>query len=155
MREAITLLGVGPVWQELHTGQRFKTFRRTVTEADLINFIGVTGQTEVLFIDATFAGAIKGGRPVPSALTYSLIEGILMQTLLQSVGLALLEVQQWIKAPVFVGDTIHAVVDVGEIRPTSKHGRAVVGSTVSVFNQNEMLVLEYQIKRLLAGREQA
>lgn len=152
MHDEIALLGQGPFWQELDTTQRFRTFRRTVTEADLINFIGVTGQTEVIFIDADYPGAIKGGRPVPSALTYSLIEGILMQTLLQNVGLALLEVQQVIKAPVLVNDSIYAVVEITDIRPTSKSARAVVTQQVTVFNQHAVAVMEYTIKRLLAGR---
>lgn len=68
MHNEIPLLGQGPFWQALDVGQRFRTFRRTVTEADLVNFIGATGQTEVIFIDADFPGAIKGGRPVPLRL---------------------------------------------------------------------------------------
>jgi 3-hydroxybutyryl-CoA dehydratase len=155
MSDTLPLLGQGPFWQELDHGQRFRTFRRTISEADLINFIGVTGQTEVIFIDATYSGAIKGGRPVPSALTYSLIEGILMQTLMQNAGLALLEVQQWVRAPVLVGDSIHALVEITDIRPTSKSGRAVVSSRVTVLNQDQVTVLEYDIKRLVAGRPAA
>jgi acyl dehydratase len=152
MSASIPLLGQGRYWQELEVGQRFRTFRRTVTESDLVGFIGVTGQTEVIFIDASFEGAIKGGRPVPSALTYSLIEGILMQTLLQNAGLALLEVQQRITAPVLVGDSIHATVEITAVRPTSKSGRGVVASRVTVMNQHDRVVMEYDIKRLVAGR---
>jgi len=152
MHNEIPLLGQGPFWQALDVGQRFRTFRRTVTEADLVNFIGATGQTEVIFIDADYPGAIKGGRPVPSALTYSLIEGILMQTLLQNVGLALLELHQVIKAPVLVNDSVYAMVEITDIRPTSKSGRAVVTQQVTVFNQNAVTVMEYSVKRLLAGQ---
>lgn len=152
MSDSVTLLGQGPFWQELEEGQRFRTLRRTITEADLINFIGVTGQTEIMFIDATFQGAIKGGRPVPSALTYSLIEGMLMQTLIQNAGLALLEVTQRITAPVLVGDSIHADIELTGLRPTSKGNRAVVDSRVTVINQNDITVMEYDVKRLLAGR---
>ena len=152
MHNEIPLLGQGPFWQALDVGQRFRTFRRTVTEADLVNFIGATGQTEVIFIDADYPGAIKGGRPVPTALTYSLIEGILMQTLLQNVGLALLELHQVIKAPVLVNDSVYAMVEITDIRPTSKSGRAVVTQQVTVFNQNAVTVMEYSVKRLLAGQ---
>lgn len=152
MSDSVTLLGQGPFWQDLEEGQRFRTLRRTITETDLINFIGVTGQTEIMFIDATFQGAIKGGRPVPSALTYSLIEGMLMQTLIQNAGLALLEVTQRITAPVLVGDSIHADIEVTGLRPTSKGNRAVVDSRVTVINQDDITVMEYDVKRLLAGR---
>ena len=145
-------LGQGFYWQDLTPGQRFRTFRRTVTEADLIGFIGVTGMVEVMFIDAEpLAGGI-GGRPVPAALTYTLIEGFLLQTMIQGTGLAMLELTQKIHAPVRVGDTINAIVEVDGIRPTSKGGRAVVDSTVTVFNQNDDLVMTYTARRLLAGR---
>lgn len=38
------------------------------------------------------------------------------------------------------------------VRPTSKSNRAVVDSRVDVFNARSELVLEYDVKRLLAGR---
>jgi len=60
-------LGQGYYWQDLTVGQRFQTFRRTVTETDIVNFISVTGMLETIFIDATYShGAIKG-RPPPGA----------------------------------------------------------------------------------------
>jgi 3-hydroxybutyryl-CoA dehydratase len=148
-------LGQGCYWQDLTAGQRFKTFRRTVTEADLVGFIGVTGMLEVMFIDAEpLAGGI-GGRPVPAALTYTLIEGFLLQTMIQGTGLAMLELTQKIHAPVRVGDRIHALVEVDGVRPTSTGGRAIVDSTVTVFNQREELVMTYTARRLLAGRDHA
>jgi 3-hydroxybutyryl-CoA dehydratase len=152
MSDNVVSLGQGLFWQELSLHQRFQTYRRTVTESDVIGFVGVTGQLEVIFIDSTYEGAIKGGRPVPSALTYSLIEGMQMQTLIQKVGLALLESHQTIKAPVLIGDSIHALVEIIDIRPTSKNGRAVVTSKVTVINQRDEVVMEYTVKRLLAGR---
>jgi len=151
MAQGEIALGTGYYWEDLAVGQRFRTYRRTITEADLIGFIGVTGQTEVIFVDTTHGGAIDG-RPVPGSLTYSMIEGMLFQTMLQRTGLAFLELHQKVHAPVRVGDTVEAVVEILELRPTSKSGRCVVTSQVSVFNQNGALVLDYQIKRLLAGR---
>ncbi len=145
------LLGQGFHWQDLQVGQRFRSFRRTITETDLVTFVSVTGMLEPLFVDATHQGAI-GGRPVPAALTYALIEGILLRTMLHGTGLALLEVTQRALAPVRVGDTIGADVVVTEIRPTSRAGRAVVTSDVRVMNQHGDCVMEYTVKRLVAGR---
>ena len=151
--EALPTLGQGFYWQDLQSGQRFKTFRRTITESDLVGFISVTGMLEAIFIDADFQhGAIKG-RPVPAALTYSIIEGFILQTMIQGTGLAMLELHQDIRAPVLVGDTIWALVEVTDIRPTSKGGRAVVTSTITVHNHRDEVVMTYKAKRLLAGRE--
>ena len=56
-------LGQGFYWQDLMVGQQFRTFRRTVTEADLVGFIGVTGMLEVMFIDAEPLEGGIAGRP--------------------------------------------------------------------------------------------
>jgi acyl dehydratase len=148
----IQQLGQGFHWQDLVIGQRFKTFRRTVTEADLVGFIGVTGMLEVMFIDAAPLHGGIAGRPVPAALTYALIEGFILQTMIQGTGLAMLELTQKIHAPVRVGDTIHALIEVTGVRPTSTGGRAIVDSNIQVFNQRDENVMTYTAKRMLAGR---
>ncbi|GHC76008.1 acyl dehydratase [Pseudorhodoferax aquiterrae] len=145
-------LGQGFVWQDLTVGQRLRTFARTVTETDLVNFIGVTGMLEAIFIEEGYEGAAMAGRPVPGALTYALIEGFILQTMIQGTGLAMLELHQKILAPVLVGDTIEAQIEVTGIKPTSRSGRAVVDSRIDVFNQRGVLVMTYTATRLLAGR---
>ena len=94
------LLGQGFVWQDLSVGQRFRTFRRTITETDLVNFISCTGMLEAIFIEKGYAGGAIEGRPVPGALTYTLIEGFILQTMIQGTGLAMLELTQKILLPV-------------------------------------------------------
>ena len=146
------LLGQGFFWQQLRLGQRFRTFGRTVTEADLMGFVALTGMQEPLFVDATHAGAL-GARPVPAALTHALIEGMLLRGMVHGTGLALLETHIRPLAPVRVGDTISAVVEVTGVRPTSRGGRAVVASAVRVANQRGEAVMDYTETRLLAGQQ--
>jgi acyl dehydratase len=148
-------LGLGFTWEQLSPGQRFRTLNRTLTETDLVMFTGVTGMLEVIFTDHTF-GSDKGtiqGRFVPAALTYSLIEGLLCQTMIQGTGLAMLELKKQVLAPVRVGDTIHGEVEVNSIRPTSKGNRAIVVSTVEIKNQKDEVVIKYEATRMLAGRD--
>lgn len=145
------LLGAGYIWQELAVGQRFRTYRRTITETDIVNFISVTGMLETIFIDTTFSHGAMKGRPAPGGLTYGLIEGLLMQGMVQGTGLALLEVHKKVLNPVIAGDTIWAEVEVTGIRPTSKNNRAVVTSRVDVKNQDNVDVMTYTAVRLLAG----
>jgi acyl dehydratase len=150
-KETLPTLGHGYYWQDLRVGQRFQTFRRTVTETDLVNFVSATGMLEAIFIDAHYEHAAISGRPVPAALTYALIEGFILQTMIQGTGLAMLELAQKIHSPVRVGDTIGATVEVTGIRPTSKGGRAVVTSQIEVINQRNEIVMTYTATRLLAG----
>lgn len=145
------IFGRGKYWQELALGINGRTLRRTVTEADLVNFISVTGMLEAIFIDAEYSDGAIEGRVVPAALTQCFIEGMLFQTAIQAVGLALLEISTKAHKPVLVGDTIWALVETTEVKPTSKNNRAIVTSQVSVHNQRNELVLSYQVKRLVAG----
>jgi len=89
---------------------------------------------------------------LPAAPTYALIEGFILQSMIQGTGLAMLELHQKILGPVLVGDTIEALVEVTAIKPTSKGNRAVVTSRIEVFNQGHQKVMEYTAVRLLAGR---
>ncbi|MFK4583755.1 MaoC family dehydratase [Bradyrhizobium ottawaense] len=148
-------LGLGMTWEQLQVGQLFRTLRRTVTETDLVVFTGVTGMLEVLFTDVTF-GAEKGvieGRFVPAVLTYSLIEGMICQTMIQGTGLAMLELKKKVLAPVRVGDTIYGEIEVTSVKPTSRGNRAVVSSAITVRNQRAEVVIEYEATRMLAGQD--
>lgn len=150
-----TVLGHGFYWQDISVGQKFRTFRRTVTETDLVNFINTTGMLEAIFIEEGYElGAIKG-RPVPAALTYSLIEGFILQSMIQGTGLAMLELHKKILGPVVVGDTVGAEIEITALRPTSKNNRAIVTSRIDVYNQRNEMVLTYTATRMLAGRSGA
>jgi acyl dehydratase len=148
-------LGLGLTWEQLAPRQRFRTLNRTITETDLVLFTGVTGMLEVIFTDRTFGekGAIEG-QFVPAALTYSLIEGLLCQSMIQGTGLALLELKQQIRAPVRVGDTVHGEIEIVSVRPTSKGNRGIVVSTIDVKNQRDEVVITYEATRMLAGRDE-
>ena len=91
-------------------------------------------------------------RAVPAALTYGLIEGFILQSLIQGTGLALLELHQKTEHPVVVGDTVWATVEITALRPTSAGNRAVVETTVEVYNDRDERVMTYEALRLLAGR---
>lgn len=142
----------GSCWQDLPLGWKARTRRRTVTESDLVAFISATGMLEEIFIDATHEGLMPG-RPVPAALTLGFIEGMQLQSLLQGTGLALLELSLVARAPVCVGDTIWATVEVTEVHPTSTGNRAVATFAVEVYVADGRHVLSYTVKRLISGRE--
>jgi 3-hydroxybutyryl-CoA dehydratase len=146
-------LGIGLHFEDYAVGMRFRTIARTVTEADIVNFIGVTGMTEVLFTDLTFEkGVGKAGRVVPAALSYTLMEGLLCQTVIQGTGLALLEMSKKVLAPVVAGDTLHLEVEVLEARPTSKGGRGIVKARHDIVNQKGDKVITYDATRMVLAR---
>jgi acyl dehydratase len=143
----------GQTWEEMTVGKTFRTAARTVTETDLINFVTQFGFNEPLFWDARHAASAGySGRLVPGALTYCMAEGLVIQThSLHGTGLAFMGMQLDVKKPVFVGDTLSAVVEVTDSRKASSGERGVVTTRVSVRNQNDDEVLVYTPVRLIRG----
>lgn len=146
-REALPVVGRGFAFEDLKVGMRFRTHRRTILEADLAAFIGLTGLTEELF--AVLEEGKK--RLVPGALVYSFAEGLLLPTM-QDTGLAFLNATLDVKAPTLVGDTIHVECEVTEHRLASKGDRGLVRFANKVINQRGEPVLEYSPLRLLKRR---
>ena len=147
-------LGQGKHWDELKVGDRFKSWGRTITDADIVNFINATGMLEVLFTDAEFRAksSVIPGRVAPAALIYSVAEGMLFVTLIQGTGLAFLNAEINVKGPVVAGDTIHVEVEVTDVRPTSKNdGRGLVRTRNEIINQRGEVVLVYTPLRLVKG----
>ena len=150
------LLGHGMYWQDMPVGAKFKTYGRTITETDIVNFISCTGFLEVLFTDMEYVrehSAIKG-RLAPGALVYALGEGLAMLGTIQGTGLAFLHMEMDVKGPTFAGDTVHVEIEVIEQRAASKGGRGLVRTRNTIINQKGDTVLVYTPLRLMAGREE-
>ena len=153
--ETIETVGIGIHWEDLPVGRKFKTVGRTVTEADLVNFICCTGMLEVLFTNTEFLekeSPIKG-RVVPGALAYTFAEGLLVQSTMQGVGFAFLNMELDIKGPTLVGDTIHVECEVIENQESRKRpGLALVRTRNQVVKQDGTVVLVYTPLRMVKGR---
>jgi acyl dehydratase len=148
MSDNVHPIGRGFCYEDLKVGQRFRTHRRTIVEADLAGFVNLTWLTEELFaVEDDTQRAIKG-RAVPGALVYSFAEGLLLPSM-QDTGLAFLNATLDIKGPTVVGDTIHVEVEVTEARLTSKGDRGLVRFANKVVNQRGETVLEYNPLRML------
>ena len=148
------VVGLGTYWNDLRIGEKYRTVGRTIFEADLVNFIGITGMQENLFNNLEYVRDHSPlGRAVPGALVYSFAEGLLITSTIQGVGMAFLNATIDIKGPTLVGDTIHVEVEVQEIKPTSKDPkRALVRTFNEVKNQKGETVLTYNPLRMVRGR---
>jgi len=72
-----------------------------------------------------------------------------VQATLAGAGVALLELEQKLLKPVFIGDTIHVEVDVLAARATSKGDRGVVTTSNSVMNQTGEVTQTYRAVRMI------
>ena len=153
--ETIQPLGQGFTWQDMALGNRYRTFGRTITETDLVNFISCTGMLELLFTNEVYRqteSAIKG-RLVPGALVFSMAEGLTIAGTIQGTGMAFLGMDLDIKAPTFAGDTIQVDIEVIEQRASSKPGRGLVRTRNTVLNQRGETVLVYTPMRMMKGKK--
>ena len=150
-------VGLGLYFEDLPVGRQFKTIGRTVTEADITNFVNCTGMVEVLFTNTEFLAHesdIKG-RPAPGALVYSFAEGLLVQSVMQHTGLAFLHMELSVEGPVVAGDRIHAECEIIEARRSkSRPGRGLVRTRVRVRKQDGTTALVYTPLRMVKCREE-
>jgi len=152
----IPTVGLGLRWEDTPVGFRFRTIGRSITDTDITNFVSVTGMLEVLFTNLEYLRAeslFAGRRLAPGALVYSFAEGLLMQSVVQGVGLAFLGTEMKVEGPSFSGDTIHLECEVLESRATQKPGRGIVKTRNTVFNQKGEVVMVYTPTRLVKGRD--
>lgn len=148
------LVGEGFHWNDLDVGQRFRTFGRTITETDIVNFVSCVGMLESLFVDEEFRAKHSAipGRPTPAALVFSMAEGLVLNATGQGTGLAFLGMELNVEKPVLQGDTIHVEIEIIEVRPASKGGRGLVRTRNRIVNQRGEAVIVYTPLRLMEGR---
>jgi acyl dehydratase len=142
----------GLTFEEHQVGARYETLARTVSEADICAFVNLCGFNEPLFYDMEYVAreSVFKGKPSPGAFTFSLSEGLIMQTgLIHGTGMSYLGGEIRIVAPVLAGDTIHVAVTIADKRETKKPDRGIVTYTHTVTNQRGDVVLEAQVKRMI------
>ena len=136
---------VGMFWEEWDIGAVFQTASRTITEADIVNFAGISGDYNPLHIDEEFCKQTQfGTRIAHGPLVYSIAAGLLFQlhlyddTLIAFLGFDSLK----FTLPVKIGDTVRVRVEVLEKRETSKPDRGVMKRLLQVLNQRDEVVQE-------------
>ncbi len=119
----------GYKFEELKKGMS-AVFSKTITETDLRNFSGVSGDTNPMHLNEEFAKkTLFKGCIVHGMLTASLISAII-GTKLPGPGCIYVSQTLRFKAPVRVGDTVYAKVVVKELLPEKQ--RAVLDTTCKV-----------------------
>ena len=146
------MLGEGLNFEAHAVGATYRTLGRTVSETDIVNFVNLGGFTEPLFMDMEFVAraSVFKRRAAPGALTFSLSEGLIMQTgLIHGTGMAWLGGEIKVVAPVLEGDTIRVEVEIVDKRETSKADRGIVTYRHRVLNQRDEVVMEAKIQRMI------
>ena len=127
---------------------------RTVTEADIVNFAGLSGDFVELHMSEAFAAKGPFGKRIAhGALVFSISTGLSVQldqitdTVIAFYGVDKLRFTK----PVFIGDTVHLTKKVIS-KEQKGPGRGVVTFETTVLNQNNEPVIIYYDKVLMKAR---
>jgi acyl dehydratase len=144
MSELPSVYGRGLYFEEFVEGLPVQTRGRTITEADLINFAGFSGDFNPMHTDAVYGANTQfGARIAHGALVFSVATGLAYQLgILEGTVIAFLGFEMKLKAPVYIGDTIRVVAGVKNRRAMESAGGGIVNLDVSIRNQKDEVVQE-------------
>jgi acyl dehydratase len=143
----------GRYWDEFREGETFTTAARTVTEAAVDAFAGLSGDFNPLHTDEEAARQTPmKGRIAHGMLVLSVATGLANQLgLFEGTTLALLGMDRlkW-TAPVRPGDTIHVELAIRQKKESSKPDRGVLVTGATVVNQRGEPVMTAEWTTLMA-----
>jgi acyl dehydratase len=144
----------GRYFEEFELGQEYQTNARTITETDIVNFAGLSGDFNFIHTDAEAAKATSFGRRVAHGmLVVSIATGLAVQQgFIDGTTLAFRELTWKFTRPVFIGDTIRVGVKVIETKPMSRMAGGLVGFEVRVLNQQDEVVHKGEWRMLIKSR---
>ncbi len=145
----------GMYFEEFVVGQTITTVARTVTEADIVTFAGLSGDFTQIHTDAEFSkGTPFGQRVAHGLLGLSIASGLAMRSgILEGTVMAFREITDWkFVKPVFIGDTIHVDINVVETKAIPRVGGGSVVIVLDVKNQKDETVMKGTWTALVASR---
>ena len=143
-------------FDDLEVGQEFESLARTVTQADIVNFAGLSGDFNPIHIDHEFARTTPFHQPIAHGLlVLSMGSGLgLMSPPMRTI--AFLDIKEWhFRSVVFIGDTIHLITKVLEKEVRGRGRRGVITWQRQIINQSGKLVQEGITQTLVEGRATA
>lgn len=136
---------LGYRYADLHVGMAFRSPGRTITDADLVAFAGLTGDFSELHTSEVYARNSQFGRRVAHGmLGLAYAHGLMWARTgeLRETAIAFLGISEWrFVGPIFLGDTIFVDYRIAELRDSrSKPTQAIATFDVEVVNQDGTIV---------------
>ena len=144
----------GMYFEEFVLGQEILSPARTVTETDVVQFAGLSGDYNVLHTDAEFAKSTPYGQRIAHGLLgLSLASGLAARAgFIEGTAQAFMGLNWKFRAPIFLGDTIRLLTRVSRLRPMPSMGGGVVVFELTVLNQRDETAQEGEWTLLVKSR---
>jgi acyl dehydratase len=143
-------------FEEIAVGDEYESPGRTVTEADIVLFAGLSGDYNILHTDAEFMkGSIFGERIAHGLLGLAIQSGLLTRAMPPYATVASGGLRWKFKGPIKIGDTIRVRARVAATKESDKPDHGVVTLDRQVLNQRGEIVQEGQTDLVVERRPPA
>ncbi|MCS6825211.1 MAG: MaoC/PaaZ C-terminal domain-containing protein [Caldilinea sp.] len=145
----------GLFFEEFIVGDQTESVGRTITEADIVNFAGLSGDYNLIHTDAEYSkGQMFGQRVAHGLLVLSIASGLAVRLgFMEDTILAFRGLEWRFVAPVFIGDTIRVRVAVEATKAVPRLGGGIVTLKMEVVNQKDEVVNRGTWEVVCKGRE--
>ena len=143
----------GLTFQQFEVGKKYLSTRRTITEADIVMFAGLSGDYNPLHTDETFCRETgMESRIAHGMLAMSIATGLAHQLgIFVGTTRALREMKIKYKNPVFPGDTVQLEVTIEEKKEIPKSGGGIVTCQCLLKNQDGKTVIKSTWKCMISS----
>ena len=140
-------------FDDIQVDQEWESLGRTVTEADIVNFAGLSGDFNQIHLDHEFARTTPFRKPIAHGLlVWTLSSGLAINSPPMRT-LALLSIRNWeFKGPVFIGDTIRVRSKVLAKESRARGRRGVITWGREIVNQERKVIQSGVTVTLVEGR---
>lgn len=140
-------------FDDVEVGQEWESPGRTITQTDIVNFAGLSGDFNPIHMDHEFAKTTAFRRPIAHGLLIQAIGSGLGTSAPSMRTLAFLSLREWhFKGPVFIGDTIRMRSKVVEKESRARGRRGLITWQRQLINQEGKIVQEGLSVTLVEGR---
>ena len=128
---------------------------RTITESDLVQFAGLTGDYNPMHTDAEYMKqSVFGQRIAHGMLTLSYAIGQIYQLgWMERTIIAFRGLEMKFSLPVYIGDTLHSELTVRDKKEARRMGGGLITAELKIINQDDKAVQSGEMTIIMATRE--
>lgn len=137
-------------FENLAVGDRWQSRARTITETDVVNFAGITGDYDPLHVDHEYARQSPFGKPIAHGILGLAFVAGLGSNFPAVNSIAFVGIRNWeFLKPAFIGDTVHAVNEIVKLTDKGRK-RGLVTWHRQLINQNAEVIQQGIFETLVA-----